>query len=47
MLVGLWLVWPVSDHWAGSGEEPPGGPDGRGAAPAALPRTGAPLEPRS
>ena len=20
MGVGLWLVWPVSDHWAGSGE---------------------------
>jgi MFS transporter, UMF1 family len=20
MLVGLWLVWPVSDRWAGSGE---------------------------
>lgn len=25
MLIGLWLVWPVSDRWAGSGEtaEPP------------------------
>ena len=22
MLVGLWLVWPVSDRWAGSGEAP-------------------------
>jgi MFS transporter, UMF1 family len=21
MLIGLWLVWPVSDQWAGSGEE--------------------------
>ena len=20
MLIGLWLVWPVSDRWAGSGE---------------------------
>jgi hypothetical protein len=20
MVVGLWLVWPVSDRWAGSGE---------------------------
>jgi hypothetical protein len=20
MLIGLWLVWPVSDRWTGSGE---------------------------
>ena len=29
MLIGLWLVWPVSDRWAGSGE---GGRWGRGSA---------------
>jgi MFS transporter, UMF1 family len=23
MLIGLWLVWPVGDRWAGSGEVPP------------------------
>ena len=35
MLIGLWLVWPVSDRWAGSGEvrgpataRPTGGPPG-------------------
>ena len=25
MLIGLWLVWPVRDDWAGSGEAVPGG----------------------
>ena len=25
MLIGLWLVWPVSDRWAGSGEVVAGG----------------------
>jgi len=29
MLIGLWLVWPVSDHWAGSGETPGEGGAGR------------------
>ena len=44
MLVGLWLVWPVSDRWAGSGETAalPGG----GAPPARLSPDRAPLEPR-
>ncbi|MGZ8502126.1 MAG: MFS transporter, partial [Candidatus Limnocylindrales bacterium] len=39
MLIGLWLVWPVSDRWAGSGElvVPP-----ERLFPAAVP-----LEPRS
>jgi UMF1 family MFS transporter len=49
MLVGLWLVWPVSDHWAGSGEEPPdgGGRPGVEAPPARLAPDRAPLEPRA
>ncbi|MFP5343740.1 MAG: MFS transporter [Candidatus Limnocylindria bacterium] len=43
MLIGLWLVWPVRDDWAGSGEipnvkaEPP---------PTRLAPSTAPLEPR-
>jgi len=44
MLIGLWLVRPVSDRWAGSGEVGPG----EGAAPPP-PRMGpaeSPLEPR-
>jgi UMF1 family MFS transporter len=24
MGIGLWLIWPVSDHWSGSAEAPPG-----------------------
>ncbi len=33
MLIGLWLVWPVSDEWAGSGETPgEGGADSGGGA---------------
>jgi MFS transporter, UMF1 family len=50
MLVGLWLVWPVSDHWAGSGEEPPAGGGGGPEIEAPPPRLApdrAPLEPRS
>jgi UMF1 family MFS transporter len=27
MLIGLWLIWPVSDRWAGSGELPVDVPD--------------------
>jgi len=27
MLIGLWLVWPVSDHWAGADEPAVPGPD--------------------
>lgn len=47
MLIGLWLVWPVSDEWAGSGETPggSGGPvmgDGAGPGGGAIPRVEAP-----
>jgi UMF1 family MFS transporter len=45
MLIGLWLVWPVSDRWAGSGET---GAEGASAAPPArLAPDRAPLEPRA
>jgi UMF1 family MFS transporter len=44
MLVGLWLVWPVSDRWAGSGET---GGAADGAPPARLAPDRAPLEPRA
>jgi MFS transporter, UMF1 family len=30
MLIGLWLVWPVSDRWAGSGELDDGTPERSG-----------------
>ena len=43
MLVGLWLVWPVSDRWAGSGEIPR---RTAGAPPPRLAPDRAPLEPR-
>ncbi len=54
MLVGLWLVWPVSDRWAGSGEVrgaaatgPAGGHGGdAGAPPPRLSPDRAPLEDR-
>jgi len=39
MIVGLWLVWPVSDRWAGSGEIV--------APPERLAPAAAPLEPRT
>ena len=48
MLIGLWLVWPVSDRWAGSGEVPE--PSGAGDASAPPPRLApdrAPLDDRS
>jgi len=35
MLIGLWLVWPVSDRWAGSGEVGGSGDGGHGVSPAA------------
>ena len=43
MLIGLWLVWPVSDRWAGSGEVDGGDGDNRsdggtGASSAPPPR---------
>jgi MFS transporter, UMF1 family len=46
MLIGLWLVWPVRDDWAGSGDValPPGmGPI---APPERLAPSGGPSEPR-
>ncbi len=43
MLIGLWLVWPVSDRWTGSGEVPP---DGADAPPPRLAPDHAPLEDR-
>jgi UMF1 family MFS transporter len=48
MLIGLWLVWPVSDSWAGSGELHRH-PDSRpvDAPPARLAPDRAPLEDRS
>ena len=46
MLIGLWLVWPVRDDWAGSGETIL--PEGMGpvAPPERLSPAGGPLEPR-
>jgi MFS transporter, UMF1 family len=46
MLIGLWLVWPVRDDWAGSGEValPPG--MGPVAPPERLAPAGASQEPR-
>lgn len=46
MLIGLWLIWPVRDDWAGSGEA--GLPEGMGpvAPPERLSPAGSPLEPR-
>ena len=46
MIIGLWLIWPVRDDWAGSGETalPPGlGPI---APPERLAPSGGPSEPR-
>jgi len=46
MVIGLWLVWPVRDDWAGSGETilpPEMGPV---APPERLAPAGGPLEPR-
>ena len=46
MLIGLWLVWPVRDDWAGSGDValPPG--MGPVAPPERLAPSGGPFEPR-
>lgn len=45
MLIGLWLVWPVRDDWAGSGEAIPEGM-GPLAPPERLSPAGGPMEPR-
>ncbi len=44
MLIGLWLIRPVSDRWTGSGELGPG--DGANPPPASLSPSTTPLEPR-
>jgi hypothetical protein len=41
MLIGLWLIRPVSDRWSGSGELPTASPPPERLAPAS-----APIEPR-
>jgi len=49
MVIGLWLIWPVRDDWAGSGEAGGGGlPEGMGpvAPPERLSPAATPLEPR-
>lgn len=43
MLIGLWLLWPVRDDWAGSGEM---GDLGHAGPPDRLAPGSAPLEPR-
>jgi UMF1 family MFS transporter len=45
MLIGLWLVWPVRDDWAGSGEAS-GGIGAPHSPPERLAPATAPLEPR-
>jgi MFS transporter, UMF1 family len=45
MLIGLWLVWPVSDRWAGSGELR-GSDDGVSGPPPRLAPDRAPFEDR-
>ena len=46
MLIGLWLVWPVRDDWAGSGETVLPETMGPVAPPERLSPAGGPLEPR-
>jgi UMF1 family MFS transporter len=46
MLIGLWLVWPVRDDWAGSGEALVAEGMGPVAPPERLSPAGGPLEPR-
>ena len=46
MLIGLWLVWPVRDDWAGSGETVLPAGMGPVAPPERLSPAGGPLEPR-
>ena len=49
MLIGMWLVWPVSDRWAGSGEvrDPDDDGTGGGAPPPRLAPDRAPLGDRN
>ena len=47
MLIGLWLVWPVSDRWAGSGELGGGPPTDADAPPPRLSPDRAPLSDRA
>ncbi len=46
MFVGLWLVWPVSDRWAGSGELDADGSGDSAAPPPRLAPDRAPLDDR-
>jgi UMF1 family MFS transporter len=46
MLIGLWLIWPVRDDWAGSGESLLTAGMGPVAPPERLSPAGVPLEPR-
>jgi UMF1 family MFS transporter len=46
MLIGLWLVWPVRDDWAGSGETALPASMGPVAPPERLSPAGGPFEPR-
>jgi UMF1 family MFS transporter len=46
MLIGLWLIWPVRDDWAGSGEVVLSATMGPLAPPERLSPAGGPLEPR-
>jgi UMF1 family MFS transporter len=47
MLIGLWLVWPVSDRWSGGDDLPDGGPHVEPVAPPErLAPANAPIEPR-
>ena len=46
MLIGLWLVWPVRDDWAGSGEVLPSEMANDHLPPERLAPGSSPLEPR-
>jgi hypothetical protein len=46
MLIGLWLIWPVRDDWAGSGEADAEHP-AAAVPPDRLAPGSAPLEPRA
>src|SRR4051812_15502725 len=46
MVIGLWLIWPVRDDWAGSGESLVAPGMGPVAPPERLAPAGGPLDPR-